>query len=1172
MPKKMPLETEEFQGADDVLQNSSSKVQSIATRCIFIHPSRSYCSNVSHFAVQQCVADFSDCSNGSQLFHLHVNAFFRYIAVVVYEIAEKQMTAFKHNPLNYILGLDIGIASVGWAMVEIDDKENPVRLIDLGVRVFERAEVPKTGDSLAAARRAARSIRRLTRRRAHRLLRTRRLLKHEGVLKPEDFDENGFIKLLPNTPWQLRAAALDRRLAPLEWAAVLLHLVKHRGYLSQRKNEGETADKELGALLKGVADNTLALQAGDFRTPAELALNKFEKESGHIRNQRGDYSHTFSRKDLQAELVLLFEKQKEFGNPYVSDDLKNGIENLLMTQRPALSGDAVQKMLGHCTFEPAEPKAAKNTYTAERFIWLTKLNNLRILNQGNERPLTDAERTTLMDEPYKKSKLTYAQARKLLGLNDTAFFKGLHYGKDNAESATLMEMKAYHAISRALEKEGLKDKKSPLSLSPELQDEIGTAFSLFKTDEDISGRLKGCLQSEILDALLKHISFDKFIQISLKALRRIVPLMEQGKRYDEACAEIYGDHYGRKNSEETLYLPPIPADEIRNPVVLRALSQARKVINGVVRRYGSPARIHIETAREVGKSFKDRKKIEKRQEENRKDREKAAAKFREYLPNFVGEPKSKDILKLRLYEQQHGKCLYSGKVIDIRRLNEKGYVEIDHALPFSRTWDDSFNNKVLVLGSENQNKGNRTPYEYFNGKDNSREWLEFKARVETSRFPHSKKQRVLLQKFDEEGFKERNLNDTRYVNRFLCQFVADHMQLTGKGKRRVFASNGQITNLLRGFWGLHKVRAENDRHHALDAVVVACSTVAMQQRITRFVRYKEMNAFDGKTVDKETGEVLHQKTHFPQPWEFFTQEVMIRVFGKPDGEPEFEEADTPEKLRALLAEKVSSRPKAVHEYVTPLFVSRAPNRKMSGQGHMETVKSAKRLNEGISVLRVPLTQLKLKDLEKMVNREREPKLYEALKARLEAHKDDPTKAFVEPFYKHDKAGNPTQQVKAVRIEQVQKTGVWVRNQNGIADNATMVRVDVFEKAGKYYLVPIYSWQVAKGILPDKAIIAFKDEEEWQLIDDSFNFKFPLHPNDLVEVITKKARIFGYFASCHRGTGNINIRIHDLDNKVGKNGILEGIGVKTALSFQKYQIDELGKEIRPCRLKKRPPVR
>ncbi|HEZ5455318.1 TPA: type II CRISPR RNA-guided endonuclease Cas9 [Neisseria meningitidis] len=1081
------------------------------------------------------------------------------------------MAAFKPNPINYILGLDIGIASVGWAMVEIDEEENPIRLIDLGVRVFERAEVPKTGDSLAMARRLARSVRRLTRRRAHRLLRARRLLKREGVLQAADFDENGLIKSLPNTPWQLRAAALDRKLTPLEWSAVLLHLIKHRGYLSQRKNEGETADKELGALLKGVADNAHALQTGDFRTPAELALNKFEKECGHIRNQRGDYSHTFSRKDLQAELNLLFEKQKEFGNPHVSGGLKEGIETLLMTQRPALSGDAVQKMLGHCTFEPAEPKAAKNTYTAERFIWLTKLNNLRILEQGSERPLTDTERATLMDEPYRKSKLTYAQARKLLGLEDTAFFKGLRYGKDNAEASTLMEMKAYHAISRALEKEGLKDKKSPLNLSPELQDEIGTAFSLFKTDEDITGRLKDRIQPEILEALLKHISFDKFVQISLKALRRIVPLMEQGKRYDEACAEIYGDHYGKKNTEEKIYLPPIPADEIRNPVVLRALSQARKVINGVVRRYGSPARIHIETAREVGKSFKDRKEIEKRQEENRKDREKAAAKFREYFPNFVGEPKSKDILKLRLYEQQHGKCLYSGKEINLVRLNEKGYVEIDHALPFSRTWDDSFNNKVLVLGSENQNKGNQTPYEYFNGKDNSREWQEFKARVETSRFPRSKKQRILLQKFDEEGFKERNLNDTRYVNRFLCQFVADRMRLTGKGKKRVFASNGQITNLLRGFWGLRKVRAENDRHHALDAVVVACSTVAMQQKITRFVRYKEMNAFDGKTIDKETGEVLHQKTHFPQPWEFFAQEVMIRVFGKPDGKPEFEEADTLEKLRTLLAEKLSSRPEAVHEYVTPLFVSRAPNRKMSGQGHMETVKSAKRLDEGVSVLRVPLTQLKLKDLEKMVNREREPKLYEALKARLEAHKDDPAKAFAEPFYKYDKAGNRTQQVKAVRVEQVQKTGVWVRNHNGIADNATMVRVDVFEKAGKYYLVPIYSWQVAKGILPDRAVVAYADEEGWTVIDESFRFKFVLYSNDLIKVQLKKDSFLGYFSGLDRATGAISLREHDLEKSKGKDG-MHRIGVKTALSFQKYQIDEMGKEIRLCRLKKRPPVR
>ena len=807
--------------------------------------------------------------------------------------------------------------------------------------------------------------------------------------------------------------------------------------------------------------------------------------------------------------------------------------------------------------------------------------NLRITDEFGTRKLTEIERQILIDLPYKLKTVNYQQVRNALTtLSPNALFNIRYHQKDKKgeikssdkieKDTKFIEMKFWHKIKETLEGNGRKTEWQSLSSNHNLLDEIGTVFTICKNDERRKALLSGKIKEDqdILNILCNHVDFTCTVNLSLEALKNILPFMEQGDDYDTAWRKVYPPQSTKKES----VLPPIPADEIRNPVVLRALSQARKVINGVVRRYGPPARIHIETAREVGKSFKDRKEIEKRQEENRKDREKAAAKFREYFPNFVGEPKSKDILKLRLYEQQHGKCLYSGKEIDLGRLNEKGYVEIDHALPFSRTWDDSFNNKVLVLGSENQNKGNQTPYEYFNGKDNNREWQEFKARVETSRFPRSKKQRILLQKFDEDGFKERNLNDTRYVNRFLCQFVADHMLLTGKGKRRVFASNGQITNLLRGFWGLRKVRAENDRHHALDAVVVACSTVAMQQKITRFVRYKEMNAFDGKTIDKETGEVLHQKTHFPQPWEFFAQEVMIRVFGKPDGKSEFEEADTPEKLRTLLAEKLSSRPEAVHEYVTPLFVSRAPNRKMSGQGHMETVKSAKRLDEGISVLRVPLTQLKLKDLEKMVNREREPKLCEGLKARLEAHKDDPTKAFAEPFYKYDKAGNRTQQVKAVRVEQVQKTGVWVRNHNGIADNATMVRVDVFEKGGKYYLVPIYSWQVAKGILPDRAVVAYADEEDWTVIDESFRFKFVLYSNDLIKVTAKKNVFFGYFVSLNRATGAIDIRVHDTDNTKGKNGIFQSVGVKTALSFQKYQIDELGKEIRPCRLKQRPPVR
>ena len=1073
------------------------------------------------------------------------------------------------KPQRYILGLDLGVASVGWACVWVDEKEHPIGLLDCGVRTFERAEVPKTGDSLALARRQARSVRRWIRRRAHRLLRLRRLLKREGVLSATDFNENGLVQGLPIDAWALRVAGLDRKLSNKEWAAVLLHLVKHRGYLSQRKNEiqNKDKDKELGRLLAGVNSNreTLQNQSNQYRTAAELAVKEF---AGSLRNKGGDYSHTFDRKDLQRELHLLFERQRMLGNPFTSPEMEMAVDELLMKQRSALQGEAVLKMLGHCTFEPNEYKAAKNTYSVERFVWLTKLNNLRIQDNGEERALNEAERRLLLDEPYQKAKLTYKQVRTILDLPESAVFKGLRYGHGDdglkAESGTLMEMKAYHAVRKALKDADLEGEWENRIRNPELLDAIGTVFSLYKTDEDIRANLAAFrLPENVLEALLAGLNFDKFMQLSLKALAKILPLMEQGMRYDEACKAAYGDHYGAKEQENHRLLPPFVSDDIRNPVVFRTLTQARKIVNEIVRRYGSPLRVHIETGREVGKSFSDRKEIEKRQEENRKERERAAAHFKELFPNFAGEPKAQDILKLRLYEQQHGKCLYSGKKIDLRRLPEKGYVEIDHTLPFSRTWDDSFNNKVLVLGKENQDKRNRTPYEYLDGKGNSETWRAFAERVSGCRFPYAKKQRLLMQKLDEkteQGFLERNLNDTRYVARFLCQFIEEKMHLEGAGKKRVFASNGQITALLRGFWGLKKVREENDRHHALDAVVVACSSVSMQQKITRHFRYRE----ELEHIDRETGEVIHG---FPQPWEFFRQEVMTRVF-----------SDDPV---SKLAEKLDSRPEAVHEFVTPLFVSRAPHRKVTGQGHKATISSAKRWDEEkISVIKLVLKPtkpgegLKTKDIERIVGYpNREPALYEALTARLAAFNDDPAKAFAEPFYKTGKDGKRGALVKSVRVGNVQKSGLLVRKDEsgkmqGVADNATMVRVDVFGKNGKNYLVPIYAWQVEKGELPNRAVVAYADEEDWDVMDDSFEFKFSLYPNDLVEVVTKKDKFFGYYSGFNRATGAINIKEHDLSKSKVKNGVYEGIGVKTAQSFQKYQVDTLGKTIRLCKTEKR----
>ena len=137
-----------------------------------------------------------------------------------------------------------------------------------------------------------------------------------------------------------------------------------------------------------------------------------------------------------------------------------------------------------------------------------------------------------------------------------------------------------------------------------------------------------------------------------------------------------------------------------------------------------------------------------------------------------------------------------------------------------------------------------------------------------------------------------------------------------------------------------------------------------------------------------------------------------------------------------------------------------------------------------------------------------------------------------------------------------QSGIPIRG--GVAKNDTMLRTDIFTKAGKFYLVPVYVHHSVAKELPNRAIVAHKPESEWTLMDDSFAFCFSLHPNDLVKVQQKgKPVIWGYYSSCHRGTGNINFWTHDRNVNVGKEGMIEGIGIKTAVSIEKFNVDVLG---------------
>lgn len=1174
--------------------------------------------------------------------------------------------ASKHENLGPLtIGLDIGIASVGWAVLG----EN--RIIDLGVRCFDKAETAKEGDSLNLVRRSARLLRRRLRRRAWRLTKLSRLLKREGLIADTNLFKNKIEKnrVAPKSSWQLRVDALDRQLTSEEWARVIYHLCKHRGFHWVSRAEEKAAEgdskSEGGRVKQGLAGTKKLMSEKSYRTAAEMVLAEFPEAQ---RNKQGDYSKALSRLLLNDEFALLFQRQRELGNPHTSAELQEKIlgtgnrkSGLFWAQKPSLEGDKLLEMLGRCTFEKTggddgkgEYRAPKASFTAERHVWLTRLNNLRIVVDGTTRPLNEGERRVALHMPYQQAgDLTYKQLKSALIKEgclqkDSFKFAGLNYpterqiseekGKD-PEPAVLCKLPAWHELRKTLEKKELADEWQKMSTdalegNPKLLDAIAWVLSVYKDDAEVEAQLHKLVlpnADKMVDALL-DIRFDKFSNLSLKALRQIVPFMEQGLRYDEAVANIpeYGhhSHIHAVGAGEHKYLPPFYSgrdkdgrmvfnddmDIPRNPVVLRALNQARKVVNALIKQYGSPHEVHIEMARDLSRPLDERREVEKLQKEFRDNNEKHKAEFASTF-NIVGAVKGKEFEKYQLYREQQGKCAYSIEPIDLHRLFETGYVEIDHALPYSRSFDDSKNNRVLVFAKENRNKGNRTPFEYLDGKDDSERWRQFVGYVEGNKaYRLAKRSRLLRKDFGEKEskeFRERNLNDTRYICKFFKNYVEQYLQLHSDSEaKRCVVLSGQMTSFLRARWGLVKVRGDSDRHHALDAAVVAACSHGMVKRLSDYSRRKELEKAAKDFVDVETGEIIN---HFPRPWPHFRNELEARL-----------KLDDPALLREEMQHLGTYTEEAL-QTVRPLFVSRAPQRRNSGAAHMDTIytkprsghvlmvedkKARKDAKDNAEKVFRPATseektnmviarigvadkdskgnyKLTLEKLEDIVDPRRNERMIESLRhwissrderekaakeieTKLGRGKDkrEPTnaeKAELErlralprkPLQADSDNGPFTGPIiRAVKVNAGKATGISIRS--GIASNDTMLRADVFTKAGKFHLVPVYVHHAVAEQLPNRAVVAFKDETEWTLIDESFAFCFSLYPNDFVKVQQKgKPAILGYYSSCHRGTGNINLWAHDRSLQVGKDGIVEGIGVKTALSIEKFNVDVLG---------------
>lgn len=1102
--------------------------------------------------------------------------------------------------LRYTLGLDIGIASVGWAVLENNIDGEPIKIERLGVRIFDKAEQPKTGASLAEPRREARGQRRTIRRRRHRKDRIKQLIQQNDIMTRVEMAEMFEHLQFETSVYELRVQALERALTKQEFVRVLIHLAQRRGYKSNSKSE-EAKDKENGKVKSAISENKKCMEENGYRTIGEMLLNddrfwEYNPDGTKIfvpHNHPDDYRTTVERSMVEDEIRLIFSRQHALGVPYATSEFEEAYLEIWGSQRnfdegpggkSPYGGNMIEKMLGHCTFEKDEPRAAKGSYSAEYFRLLQDVNHLRLVkNNGESCALTREQKQIYIDLVMKSAAASYAQLRKKLELSNDISFNMLRYGSDEigkVERKKLGHMKFYHEMRKAL---NTVQKDAISTVSWEQRDEIARILLCYKSDDKRKAQLEKLdIPREFIPALLT-LSTSKTAHLSVKALRKLIPHLKKGMTYAEACKEVYGEQKSSVTKKNKLSLFDI--EPINNPVVRRAVSQTIRVINAVVREYGAPEVVRVELAREMGKPYDVRTQMTKKQETNAKRNE----ELRQQIKKIKGaEPTGQDIVKFKLFQDQNGVCLYSGQNLDITRLFEAGYVDVDHIIPYSISFDDSYTNKVLVRSPENRQKGNRIPADYF--KSDPARWQRFETLVNTQVHNWKKKRNLLTQVLSEEqknGFKQRNLVDTQYIARVIYNLINDHLQFAETGKydkkRRTQAVNGAITAHVRKRLGIQKIREDGDLHHAVDAAVVACVSPGMIQKVTQYTKHREcIRKTKEGYLDTETGELMTREAYdakysprFPAPWERFRQELEARLSDNP----------AEEIARLHLATYDSE------EEIKPVFVSRKPKRKTTGAAHEATLH---RKADGGYIDKVLLTELTLDKLKKYYAPESDRLLYEALKKRLEEFDGNAEKAFAEPFYKPKHDGTRGPLVKKVKLYKTYNNTVEVKRGDARASNKhigcarndsnSMIRVDVFYMEGDgYYYVPIYITDVVKDELPNRAVVANKSHGEWKVMDDK-DFLFSMYPNDLIYVerkevfkltapkdssldpIISKTKGLFYYRSFNSNTGSFEIYTHD------SSYYKESLGGKTLSCLKKYTIDALGNYSEVSLPEKRKPLR
>jgi CRISPR-associated endonuclease Csn1 len=624
----------------------------------------------------------------------------------------------------------------------------------------------------------------------------------------------------------------------------------------------------------------------------------------------------FKRSDYLNEFERIWETQNKF-YPELTEELKIEIRDITIFYQRKLKSQ--KHLISFCEFEAKHRVAPKSSPVFQLFRMHQNINNIEI---KSDLPI-------VIDEEVRNAILeilTYNGTLKdkdfLIGLGINHKEYKINFEKINGD---LTRTNILKILIQAWEKRGnsTKDLEYPLKKSDALKvlDGLGLPSNLLDLDIELGGndfdkqpyyQLWHVLYSldddaKVVSALTKNFGFTgelakamlsvkleaNYGSLSAKAMRKIIPHLSDGLIYSEACAIPYKTHSklslsNEQNDARQLKekLDLIKKNSIRNPVVEKVLNQTINVVNAIIasEKYGKPDEIRIELARELRASNEEREMMTKSLSENTKLNEEVRNILQKDF-NLARVTRN-DIIRYKLWQETSGISIYTGKPIPASDLFSGKY-DVDHIIPQSRLFDDSFSNKVLCERELNNEKDNQTAYSFLKQKFSNTDFEQFVLRVKElsklKKIKHTKGEKLLLTNENiPDDFIQRQLNETQYISKKAKEILHDIC-------RNIYTTTGSITDKLREDWGLVEIMKElnfskyqiagltyeeqgkngerllkikdwskrNDhRHHALDAITIALTKPAYIQYLNNLNANNKgiiQNSLQNKYIERIDG-------------------------------------------------------------------------------------------------------------------------------------------------------------------------------------------------------------------------------------------------------------------------------------------------------------------------------